>query len=135
MMKFASTEITGTTSEKPLPGVALLQTIQRYNLVVAILVVGASAFFRSTAVTFGTALGASVTAANLYLLSLLLRRFAQGVSGRAIAWYLLKFLALLLVVGLIVNFLPISAYAFLAGFSTFVVVIVLVPLISARQKE
>jgi len=107
-----------------------LNLIERYNILILILMLLITALFHSLAITLGVLLGGLLTVINFYWLRRIIEKaFLKDQTRKNIFFviYGLKFLLLLISVTLIIYIFQdkINIFAFLAGLSTVIFSIML----------
>ena len=111
--------------------------IERTNYVLAGAVTLASLALGERTITLGVAIGAALTCVNFYVLRRLIVKWtnaaAKGQASNAPLLMLPKMIGLMGLVAVAILFLPIDAIAFAAGYSIFILSIVIEGIYSAVQ--
>jgi hypothetical protein len=114
-----------------------IRRIERLNYVLGALLVLAALLTQSRAIALGVAVGAALTCANFYVLRRIVAKWSDDVAAgrtRSTAPLILpKFMALMLAVVASILLLPIDAAGFAAGYSLFIVSIVIETVSSAMR--
>jgi hypothetical protein len=114
-----------------------IQRIERMNYVLAGAITLASLALGSRSITLGVAIGAALTSLNFYILRRLIVKWtsaaAQGKASNAPLLMLPKMLGLMGACAFAILLLPIDAIAFAAGYSIFIISIVLEGIYSALR--
>ena len=95
-----------------------LRFINRVNVAAFFVVLLLTLPFTSLAISIGAALGAGIIALNFIALQAIFSRMLAGdgkIKGAFLGLYVLKFIVLLLAVGLILFYLPVNKLAFVCG--------------------
>ena len=112
-----------------------IQRIERFNYALAGVVTLGSLAFGSRTITLGVAIGAALTCLNFYVLRRLIVKWttaaAQGKASNAPMLMLPKMIGLMGLVAVSILFLPVDAIAFAAGYSIFILSIVIEGIYSA----
>ena len=112
-----------------------IQRIERFNYGLAGVVTLASLALGSRTITLGVAIGAALTCVNFYVLRRLIVKWtnaaAQGKASNAPLLMLPKMIGLMGLVAVAILFLPVDAIAFAAGYSIFILSIVIEGIYSA----
>ncbi|HEU0036283.1 MAG TPA: ATP synthase subunit I [Kofleriaceae bacterium] len=112
-----------------------IHRIERLNYAISAIAIVASLVTQSRSITLGLAVGAALTCLNFYVLRRLIVKWttdaAQGKSGNSALLMLPKMIGMMGAVAVAVLFLPINVIAFAAGYSIFIVSIIVETLYSA----
>jgi hypothetical protein len=96
--------------------------VERWNLILAVVLSLAALLTFRARIVLGVATGAAVTCVNFYILRRLVEKIMVARSkGLLIAVVLVKMVALLVTVWLILKYLPVNVIAFTVGLSIFLV--------------
>ena len=112
-----------------------IHRIERFNYALSGIVVLASLALQSRSITLGVAIGAALTSVNFYVLRRLIVKWtsaaAQGKPTNAPLLMLPKMIGLMGLVAVSILLLPIDAIAFAAGYSIFILSIMIEGIYSA----
>ncbi len=116
-----------------------IHRIERLNYVLGGLLVLAGALTQTRPIALGVAVGVALTCANFFVLRKLVTKWtaeaARGDRGGNAAFLMLpKMIALMGAVALSILLLPIDPLAFVVGYSTFIISIVIDSLYSALKS-
>ncbi len=117
-----------------------IRRIERLNYGLGGVLVLLAALTQPRAIALGVAVGVGLTCANFFVLRKLVHRWTAeaargGTSGNTAFLMLPKMILLMGAVAAAILFLPIDALAFTAGYSTFIVSIVIDSVYSALRPE
>ena len=116
-----------------------IQRIERFNYIISAIAVLIALLTKTKSVVLGLSTGAALTCANFFVLRKLITKWtteaAQGKKGNSAVLMLPKMIALMGLVAVAVLLLPINVIAFAAGYSIFIVSILVESIYSAVRTE